>query len=243
MIACLIVDDEQHAIDILKHYIGQTPFLHLAASTTSPIEALQVVAEQAIELVFLDIQMPELSGIDFIKAIHGKAKVILTTAYSEFALESYELDVVDYLLKPIRFPRFLQAVQKVADTNKDSDTHPSLTSGPEEADDYIFVKTESKGKLLKINLADIDYIEGMKNYVAMHCGEKKTLVYTSMKELEERLPHKQFLRVHKSFIISIAKITGIEGNLLRLKNVKDEILIGESYKADLMEIIRNKMIQ
>jgi len=240
MIACLIVDDEQHAIDILKHYISQTPFLRLAATTTNPIEGLQLVSEHNVELVFLDIQMPELSGIDFIKAIHGKAKVILTTAYSEFALESYELDVVDYLLKPIRFPRFLQAVQKLAketpDNVKDDDE-----AGVE--DDYIFVKTESKGKLLKINLADIDYIEGMKNYVAMHCSEKKTLVYTSMKELEERLPHKHFLRVHKSFIIPIAKITGIEGNLVRLKNVKDEILIGESYKADLMEIIRNKMIQ
>lgn len=239
MINCLIVDDEQPAIDILKHYISQTPFLHLAASTTNPIEALQIVNEQNIELIFLDIQMPELSGIDFIRAIHGKAKVILTTAYSEFALESYELDVVDYLLKPIRFPRFLQAVQKVAKENSDS----AREEDAEVADDYIFVKTESKGKLLKINLADIDYIEGMKNYVAIHCAEKKTLVYTSMKELEERLPQKSFLRVHKSFIIPIAKITGIEGNLVRLKGVKDEILIGESYKADLMEIIRNKMIQ
>ena len=111
MINCLIVDDEQHAIDILTHYISQTPFLHLAGSNTNPIEALQVVATQPIDLVFLDIQMPELSGIDFVKAIQGKTKVILTTAYSEFALEGYELDVVDYLLKPIRLPRFLTAVQ------------------------------------------------------------------------------------------------------------------------------------
>jgi DNA-binding LytR/AlgR family response regulator len=241
MINCLIVDDEQHAIDILKHYISQTPFLHLAASTTNPIEAMQIVNEQKIYLIFLDIQMPELSGLDFIKAIHGKTKVILTTAYSEFALESYELDVVDYLLKPIRFARFLQAVQKVSSSPEGGAGNTALSEAAE--DDYIFVKTESKGKLLKINLADIDYIEGMKNYVAIHCAEKKTLVYTSMKELEERLPQKSFLRVHKSFIIPVAKITGIEGNLLRLKDVKEEILIGESYKADLMEIIRNKMIQ
>lgn len=239
MINCLVVDDEQHAIDILTHYISQTPFLHLAASTTNPIEALQLVNEQNIELIFLDIQMPELSGIDFIKAIQGKAKVILTTAYSEFALESYELDVVDYLLKPIRLPRFLQAVQKAVKEAPEPVKEPS----EEVEDDYIFVKTESKGKLLKINLADIDYIEGMKNYVAIHCGEKRTLVYTSMKELEERLPRKSFLRVHKSYIIPVAKITGIEGNLLRLKNVASEILIGENYKADLMDIIRGKMIQ
>jgi DNA-binding LytR/AlgR family response regulator len=135
-------------------------------------------------------------------------------------------------------------VQKVADAQREMNaSSPSFGGSQGEDDDYIFVKTESKGKLLKINLADIDYIEGMKNYVAIHCSEKKTLVYTSMKELEERLPQKAFLRVHKSFIIPIAKITGIEGNLLRLKNVSSEILIGESYKADLMEIIRNKMIQ
>ncbi|NTS40144.1 response regulator transcription factor [Flavisolibacter sp. BT320] len=240
MINCLIVDDEQHAIDILKHYISQTPFLHLSASTTNPVEALRLLNDHNIELIFLDIQMPELSGIDFIKAIQGNAKVILTTAYSEFALESYELGVVDYLLKPIRFARFLQAVQKVAQ-GKEEGSVAAETIQPE--DDYIFVKTESKGKLLKINLADIDYIEGMKNYVAIHCAQKKTLVYTSMKELEERLPQKAFLRVHKSFIIPVAKITGIEGNLLRLKDVKEEILIGESYKSDLMDIIRNKMIQ
>src|SRR5829696_1217130 len=239
MINCLIVDDEQHAIDILVHYVSQTPYLHLAAATTNPIEALQIVNTQKIELIFLDIQMPELTGIDFIKAIQGKADVILTTAYSEFALESYELNVVDYLLKPIRFPRFLQAVQKIANENE----HPAELHETAIEDDYIFVKTESKGKLLKINLNEIEYIEGMKNYVAIYCGGKKTLVYTSMKELEERLPHKSFLRVHKSFIIPIAKITGIEGNLLRLKNVTAEIMIGENYKAELMEIIKGKMIQ
>jgi two-component system LytT family response regulator len=243
MINCIIVDDEQHAIDILVHYVDQTPYLHLVASSTNPIEALQIVATQKIDLVFLDIQMPELSGMDFIKAINGKVKIILTTAYSEFALEGYDLDVVDYLLKPIRLPRFLTAVQKAV--NQINASHAVSESPPQQAaeGDYIFVKTESKGKLLKINLADIDYIESMKNYVAIHRGGQKTLVYTSMKELEEHLPRKQFIRVHKSFIIPIARITGIEGNLLRLKNVTAEILIGENYKAELMEIIRGKMIQ
>jgi DNA-binding LytR/AlgR family response regulator len=241
MINCIIVDDEQHAIDILVHYVKQTPYLNLAATTINPIEALQLVATQKIDLVFLDIQMPELSGIDFIKAINGKTKIILTTAYSEFALESYELDVVDYLLKPIRLPRFLQAVQKAVKELEENGEEKQAVADPE--DDYIFVKTESKGKLLKINLDEIDYIEGMKNYVAIYRNGQKILVYTSMKDLEERLPGKQFIRVHKSYIISIPKITGIEGNMLRLKNVSAEILIGESYKADLMEIIRNKMIQ
>lgn len=241
MINCIIVDDEQHAIDILVHYVRQTPHLNLLATTTNPIEALQMVATQKVDLIFLDIQMPELSGMDLVKAINGKSKVILTTAYSEFALESYELDVVDYLLKPIRLPRFLQAVQKaIKDLEEHNDEKHTIDNAE---DDYIFVKTESKGKLLKINLDEIDYIEGMKNYVAIYSTGKKTLVYTSMKDLEERLSKKQFIRVHKSFIIPIAKITGIEGNVLRLKNVSAEILIGDNYKADLMEIIRNKMIQ
>jgi two-component system, LytTR family, response regulator len=238
MINCLVVDDEQHAIDILLHYIAQTPMLHVVASTTNPIEALQVVATQKVDLVFLDIHMPELSGIDFIKAINGKAKVILTTAYSEFALEGYELDVVDYLLKPIRLPRFLAAVQKAAKSIKEDAT----AAAPATDDDYIFVKTESKGKLLKINLADIDYIEGMKNYVAFHCSASKTLVYASMKEIEDRLPARQFMRVHKSFIIRIDRITGIEGNRVLLKNIHADILIGESYKNELMEKVRGKLL-
>lgn len=241
MINCIIVDDEQHAIDILVHYVNQTPYLHLVGSSTNPIEALDMVGTQKVDLVFLDIQMPELSGIDFIKAINGKAKVILTTAYSEFALESYELDVVDYLLKPIRLPRFLSAVQKAVKEIESVHAEKHTISSSE--DDYIFVKTESKGKLLKINLDEIDFIEGMKNYVAVHVNGKKILVYTSMKDLEEKLSEKKFIRVHKSFIIPIARITGIEGNMVRLKNVTDEVLIGENYKAALMEIIRNKMIQ
>jgi DNA-binding LytR/AlgR family response regulator len=236
MINCIIVDDEQHAIDILVHYVAQVPHLNLVATATNPMESLRIVASQKIDLVFLDVQMPELSGIDFIKAIQGKTKVILTTAYSEFALEGYDLDIVDYLLKPIRFPRFLQAVQKAS----------TVTEAPQPAqedDDYVFVKTESKGKYLKINLADIEYIEGMKNYVAIHAAGKKTLVLTSMKELEERLPKNQFMRVHKSFIIAINRISGIEGNQVLLKDVNAEVLIGDSYKPELMDLVKNKMIQ
>lgn len=236
MMNCIIVDDEQHAIDILKHYIEQSTQLNLAGSTTKPLVALEMVNNQQIDLIFLDIQMPELSGLDLIKALKGKTKIILTTAYSEFALESYELDVIDYLLKPIRFTRFLTAVQKATQEVKT----PAIQKAD---DDYLFVKTESKGKLLKINLADIDYIEGMKNYVGIYCNGKKTMVYTSMKELEERLKEKHFMRVHKSFIIPIAKLTGIEGNMIRLQNVSAEILIGENYKQELMRLIKDKMIQ
>jgi two-component system, LytTR family, response regulator len=238
MIRCLIVDDEQHAIDILVHYINQTSYLELVSSSTRPIEALQTVITQKIDLVFLDIQMPDLSGIDFIKAINGKANVILTTAYSEFAIEGFDLEVVDYLLKPIRFPRFLNAVQKAMKiiTEKAGDTDTKNEEG------YIFVKTESKGKLLKINLDDIEYIEAMKNYVAIYRGGKKTLVYTNLKDLVNHLPSRQFIRIHKSFIIPINRVTGIEGNRILLKDVTAEILIGDNYKTFLMEIIKQRMI-
>ena len=224
MIKCIIVDDEPHAIEVLDHYVKQTPHLQLVASFTNPIEALQLFGRQKIDLVFLDIQMPEISGIDFIKAIQGKSKVILTTAYSEFALEGYDLYVVDYLLKPIRLPRFLAAVQKVVEQlNAINETHlhPEIVEG-----DYIFVKTESKGKLLKINLGDIDFIESMKNYVAIHRGGQKTLVYTSMKELEERLPKKQFLRVHKSFIIPVSRITRVSNYWHEAATKVPEVTLG-----------------
>jgi DNA-binding LytR/AlgR family response regulator len=143
--------------------------------------------------------------------------------------------VVDYLLKPIRLPRFLAAVQKVAKSLKEEDVQ-------EVEDDYIFVKTESKGKLLKINLGEIDYIEGMKNYVAIHSGGSKIMVYTAMKEIEDRLPAKQFMRIHKSFIIRIDRITGIEGNRVLLKNVHADIMIGENYKNELMEKVKGKLL-
>jgi two-component system LytT family response regulator len=239
MITCLIVDDEYDAIDVMTHYVQQTPVLQMVASTTNPLEALQIIATQKIDLVFLDIQMPQLSGMDLVKALGGQTKVILTTAYSEFAVEAYNLEVVDYLLKPIPFPRFLAAVQRAAKQLNEGEA-AAVTEGEQ---DYIFVKTESKGKLLKIELADIEYIEAANNYVAVHQGGKKTLVYTTMKELEEKLPGKRFIRVHKSFMVPVARIAGLEGNKLLLKNSKADIVIGESYKPSLMEMIKNRMVE
>jgi len=240
MISCIIVDDEQHAIDVLIHYIGQTPFLQLVKATTNPIEALEIVNTQKIDLVFLDIQMPELSGLDVARTIQGRAKVILTTAYSEFAAEGFDLEVVDYLLKPIPLPRFFKAVQRVLNT-----VTSSVTAMPNEEsieDDYIFVKTELKGKMLKINLRDIDYIEGMKNYVAIYHAGQKTMALLNMKDLEERLPKKYFLRVHKSYIVSVNKIVAIEGNLVVLKNVKAEILLGETYRNSFYDLMKHKLM-
>ncbi len=237
MIRCIIVDDEQPAIDVLVTYASQSPVLKLEGTFTNPLEALKLISEQEIQLVFLDVQMPELSGMDFIQALNGKCQVILTTAYSEFALKGYDLDIVDYLVKPIRLPRFIQAVQKAAARISER----KETEAPAEQD-HIFVKTGTKGKLQRINFSEIDYIESMKNYVAFVSGNKKTLVYASMKEIEEHLPKTDFMRVHKSFIIPVQKITGIEGNSILLKDVNAEILIGDNYKAELMAIISGRTL-
>jgi len=172
------------------------------------------------------------------KVVEQPPSVIFTTAFDEYAIKAFETHAVDYLLKPVRFPRFLNAVQKVVKANNEKTDTADINN----EDNYIFVKTESKGKLLKINLDDIEYIEGMKNYVAIYRGGQKTLVYTNLKDLILHLPAKQFIRIHKSFIIPINRITGIEGNRVVLKNVTAEILIGESYKEDLMEIIKHRMI-
>lgn len=242
MINCIIVDDEQHAIDVLEHYVKQVPTLQLVASLTNPVQALGILNTQKIDLVFLDIQMPELSGIDLARTIRGsRTRVILTTAYSEFVSEGFELEVVDYLLKPVPFPRFLKAVQRVdqlLSAQPSPDTPPEETAG----DDYFFVKTELKGKMLKINCRDIDYIESMKNYVAIHHNGTRTMALLNMKDLEDRLPARQFTRIHRSFIIALDKITAIEGNTVLLRGVREAILLGETYKPAFLEKMKGKMM-
>ena len=240
MIKCLIVDDEQHALDILVHYVKNTPFLELVAATTDPVEALALTATHKVDLIFLDIQMPVMSGIDLAKNIQGKSRIILTTAYSEFAAEGFDLEVLDYLLKPIPMPRFLKAAHRAL--NAITSSTISIPNEEQIGDDYFFVKTEFKGKMLKINLKDIDFIEGMKNYVAIHHAGQKTMALLNMKDLEERLPKKHFMRIHKSFIVAVNKIAAIEGNQVVIKNVRADILLGETYKAAFLELMKGKII-
>ena len=235
MTTCIIVDDEQHAIDVLVHYVGQVPSLQLLGCFTNPLEALSFLNATPVDLLFLDIQMPDLSGLDLARTIQSRTRVILTTAYSEFVSEGFELEVTDYLLKPIPFPRFLKAVQRV---------HPTEQPTPaDNADDYFFVKTEAKGRMIKISFRDIDYIEGMKNYVAIHHGSGKTLALLNMKDLEERLPARYFARIHKSYIIAMEKIVAIEGNTVQLRGVKEGILLGETYRPAFLEKMKGKIMQ
>lgn len=239
MINCIVIDDELAAIKVIKNYLQHVPDIHLVATTTNPVEGLHLINNQKIDLVFLDIQMPEITGIELIKNIQGKCKIIIISAYSEFALEGFELDVIDYLLKPVPLPRFLKAAQKARDLLKEN---IGSNSNYDESG-FIMVKGDAKGKLTKVEISEIDYIEGAGNYVTFYCGVKKILSLINMKELEEKLPHKRFIRVHKSFIVAISQISSLNGNALYLKNhPKAEIVIGKVYKPALLDQLKLKLI-
>lgn len=239
MIRCLVVDDEPLALDILEDYIKKVPFLTLVKTTTSAIEGLSLVQSGAVDLVFLDVQMPELTGIQFLKIINGKCDVILTTAYSQYALDGYELDVVDYLLKPIAFDRFYKAAQKVLQNKGNNHLPvPESSAVQQSSHDFIFVKTEHK--IQKIYLDDILYIEGLKDYISIFTGTERIITLQNMKKMEESLPAKSFIRVHKSYIISLGKIESIERSRIQ---IGDKIIpIGDTYRDYFFKQIEDKNI-
>ncbi|KQS35976.1 LytTR family DNA-binding domain-containing protein [Pedobacter sp. Leaf194] len=236
MIRCLAVDDEAYASDIIAAFINKTPFLELVATTTNAFEALGMVQEGKIDLVFLDIQMPELTGIQFLKICGDKCKVILTTAYPEYALDGFDLNVVDYLLKPISYERFYQAAQKARQIISPTpiEAAPLSTS----VSDFIFIKGDTKNKFIKVNYNEILYIEGLKNYVSVYTATQRIITYQSLRELETQLPHPPFYRVHKSYIISLEKIKTIDGNALFIAD--QSIPIGDTYKEDFFKIVRER---
>ncbi|TDQ09278.1 LytR/AlgR family response regulator transcription factor [Pedobacter metabolipauper] len=245
---CIAVDDEPLALDIIEDYVSKVPFLELVKRTENAIEALQLVQAGGIDLVFLDIQMPELTGIQFLKIANGKASYILTTAYSQYALESYDLNVSDYLLKPIAFDRFYKAVEKVHNQQTKAaeavpTPQPVVTSAPFSAaahpiQDFIFVKTEHK--IQKIQLDDILYIEGLKDYISIFTKAERIITLQNMKKMEETLPQGQFIRVHKSYIISLDKIESIERSRISIHG--KVIPIGDTYRDEFFKHIDNKNI-
>ncbi len=240
MIKCLVVDDEPLALHILEDYINKIPFLQLVKATTNPIEALTLVQTGEVELVFLDVQMPELTGIQFLKIANGKAKVILTTAYSQYALEGYELDVVDYLLKPIAFDRFYKAVQKVQAGANPASALPVKETPVQQSSlsDFIFVKTEHK--IQKVYLNDILFIEGLKDYISIFTSVERIISLQIMKKMEDTLPEKHFIRVHKSYIVALNKIDSIERSRIW---IKDKIIpVGDTYRDQFFKIIETKNI-
>jgi len=232
---CLIVDDKPLAIDLIVNYVHRTPFLELVATTGKPLIGLQIIKEENIDLVFLDIQMPELSGFEFIRMAGRPCITILTTAYSEFALEGYEHNALDYLLKPFSFERFYRAAEK-AFTQKQSAgpiQSEQLISASTPVQTFIFLKTS--GKIKKINLDDILFIEGLQNYLAVHTIQGKILSLQTLKSILSQLPAHQFCRVHKSFIIALKQIESIKrGRILIGSRL---IPIGDIYREGFLNII------
>lgn len=218
---CIIVDDEPLAISLLEHYVEKIPFLELVFSTENPIHALEYLQKNDSDLIFLDIQMPELTGINFMKIVGTHQKYILTTAYSEYALEGYEHNVVDYLLKPVSFERFQKSVLKAQErfSFQEENTH-------------FFVK--SSGQKHRIGFHEILYVESIKDYINIRTENDEFIVLDTLKSMESQLPEK-FVRIHKSFIVNLDKVKSIGAKKVILPD--DEIPIGESYRAGLLDRI------
>ncbi len=233
---CIIVDDEPLARRVLQKYIHSLPSLELLTECASAPEAAAFLHQHTVDLMFLDIKMPGLTGLDFLKTLSNPPGVILTTAYSEYALEGYEYSVIDYLLKPISFERFLKAVNKVAARRDTAETPgPAKPAGPSTAApvDFIFLKSDRVGH--KVFFSDIRYIEGCGNYIKVYTGEKRLMVQERMTTIETVLPETLFLRVHKSYIVSIKEIREIRENKLK---IGDKLIpIGNSYKPRVKKII------
>lgn len=233
-ITCLIVDDEPLARNLLKEYVSKVTYLDLKGMCSNALEAMEFLRQQPVDLLFLDIQMPDLTGISFLRALQKKPMVIFTTAYSEYALESYDLDVVDYLLKPITFERFLRAVEKASQriVNGQISPPPEKTS-PGEPTPFIFVKDGTK--LVKVNWNDILYIEGLKDYVTIHTRDQKIVTLQRLKVLETQLPADKFIRIHNSYIVALNAIEVIYKNEVQVG--KALLPISDSYKKAFREFV------
>lgn len=228
MIKCLIVDDEPLAQEVIENYVARIPHLLVVKKCSDAIQAFEALKKEKIDLIFLDIQMPVIDGLGFLKSVKNTPAVIITTAFPQHALESYDFDVTDYLLKPISFERFLRAVNKVLDKKKDA----SLNA-PEQKTDFIFLKVD--GKLVKVNFSEIMYVEGMKDYLKVFLKDRFYVVHQTMKRFEESLPHQQFARVHKSYIVSLAAAKTIIGNYIEVND--QHIPIGANYKDELIKLV------
>jgi two-component system, LytTR family, response regulator len=239
-IKALALDDEPLALRVIESHAAKIPFLELALSTTNAVEALVRAQQGDIQLLFLDIQMPDLTGIQFMQLMKNQCKIILTTAYPQYALEGYEYSVMDYLLKPISFDRFLKAVQKIQETLQQGTPQYIVENQaiipietPPIAQDFIFVKTEYK--LQRVPHSDILFIEGGKNYITIHTPKERILSLMTLSKIEEMLPTPQFLRVHKSWLVAINKIDSVERQ--RIFIGKMVIPIGDTYKDEFMKLV------
>lgn len=227
--SCIIIDDEELARDLLANFIGRVPYLQLQGKFSNPVDALSFMSEESVDLIFLDIQMPEMTGIEFLKTLSKAPAVIFTTAYERYALEGYELSVIDYLLKPFSFSRFLSAVNKATEL-LEFRSKESVPAKPTSNPEFLLINADHK--LHRLFVKDILYIQSMKEYVTYFSEQGKIMALGSLKSLEEKLPSSDFIRIHKSYIVAKSRVKSLEGNQLDIGETK--LPIGGSYKSDVV---------
>ncbi len=237
MINVLIVDDEPLAQDIIETYVNRVNELNLVGRCSNAMEANEMLQNNKIDLMFLDIQMPQLTGVDFLKTLTNPPLVIFTTAYSEYAVEGFELNAVDYLLKPISFDRFMKAVNKATEQL----SYQKIADEVEDAD-HFFVKSDKK--LVRVKYSEILYIEGLKDYVIIRMETTRVITLQTMKSLEDKLPSSHFRRIHRSYIVNVDKILAIDGNTVDLheKGQTKELPIGKNYKDEILDLINKNRL-
>ncbi|MBP1651018.1 MAG: two component transcriptional regulator, LytTR family [Bacteroidetes bacterium] len=236
MINCVIIDDEPLAREGMADYVKEIDFLHLIDTCENPVALMKLMDQHPVDLIFLDIQMPKMNGIDFLKIIQKPPMVIITTAYPSYALEGFQLNVMDYLLKPITFDRFFKAVSKAREYHQ-LVNRPTVQKA-EVATDYCFIKCGSKYE--KIHFEDILYVEGMQNYITIYTVKGKYVTLLYLKNLEQNLDSNAFIRVHKSYIVAIDKIEAIEGNEIFIQ--QHRIPISRNYREQVIEqVVSNKL--
>ena len=232
---CLIVDDEPLAIEVIESHLSKLEGIEVIATCDNALQAFEILQKKQVDLMFLDIQMPKLTGIDFLKTLTRPPKVIITTAYRDYALEGYELDVVDYLLKPISFERFLEAINKVYKTESvfSSSLESPAEVGPQDA--YIYLKADKK--MVKVMMDDILYIESLKDYVRVKTKQKEVITHQKISYLEEKLPEDAFLRIHRSFMVAISKVETYSAVTIEVPG--KELPIGRNYKNQVLAVLNS----
>ncbi len=240
MINCIIIDDEPLARKGLREYIADVDFLNLLGEYDNPLKATEMISHGDVQLLFLDIQMPKITGLDFMKMLQKPVPVIFTTAFPQYALDGFELNALDYLVKPISFDRFLKAALKAKEYYEVRQKNESDKIAADEKQDYFFIKADNK--LVKVSFNDILFIEALQNYVVVHTRGKKLITYLTFKSVEEYLPSAQFIKVHKSFIVSASKIDSIDGNDIRID--QHHIPISRNLKEEVMErLLKGKFLK
>jgi two-component system LytT family response regulator len=235
---CLIVEDEPLARNLLAEYVKKVPYLNLLEACPNAMAAMEIMRQHHVDLLFLDIQMPEITGTTLFKILPKKPLVIFTTAYSEYAIEGFELDAVDYLLKPIPFERFLKAVEKAASRLMIQADRPFSSPPQESQNQYVFVKDGNK--LVRVFLDDILYIEGLKDYVTLHTRQQKITTLQRMKNLEEQLPADRFIRIHNSYIVHVKAIDAVHKNEVQIGQAM--LPISDTYRKIFREFIERKQM-